>query len=62
MEGFRFDWVEKVSGVFVVDKNRMNQKMEMQEQILVERELNQLMEETLRLEAELTLVLISGRN
>lgn len=40
----------------------MDKKMEMQEQTLVERELNQLMEETLRLEAELTLVLSSGRN
>ena len=40
----------------------MNKKMEMQEQILVERELNQLMEETLSLEAELTLVLNSERN
>ena len=56
MEGFRFDWVEKVSGVFVVDKNRMNQKMEMQEQILVERELNQLLEVTLKLEYELSAV------
>ena len=40
----------------------MDKKMEMQEQTLVERELNQLMEETLRLEAELTLVLSSERN
>ena len=39
-----------------------NKKMEMQEQVLVERELNQLMEETLRLEAELTLVLSYERN
>lgn len=36
--------------------------MEMPEKILVERELNQLMEETLRLEAELTLVLSSEKN
>ncbi|MFA4953282.1 MAG: hypothetical protein WC584_03595 [Candidatus Pacearchaeota archaeon] len=40
----------------------MNKKMEMPEQILVERELNQLMEETLRLEAELTLVLSYEKN
>ncbi len=37
----------------------MNQKMEIPERTFVERELNQLMEETLKLEAELTLVLTS---
>jgi len=35
----------------------MESKMETQERTLVERELNQLMEETLKLEAELTLIL-----